>query len=64
MNGKQGESAYDLGVNMEDWTYQQICSGRMLEHLQEGIHDKLAMVPLLTLCGRNVIGILLASLKV
>jgi len=35
MNGKQGESAYDLGVNMEDWTYQQICSGRMLEHRQE-----------------------------
>ena len=35
MNGKQGESAYDLGVDMEDWTYQQICSGRMLEHRQE-----------------------------
>ena len=49
---------------MEDLTYQPFCSGRMLEHLQEGIHDKLAMVPLLTLCGRNVIGILLASLKV
>ena len=49
---------------MEDLTYQPFCSGRMLEHLQQGIHDKLAMVSLLTLCGRNVIGILLASLKV